>query len=232
MVLNEGCDMNKKLFIVVTTQCNKSCYNCSYSNTMNLHKDKMFNKSKFDSIDPTGYDLLNIIGGEPGLLSINDKQYISSKIKQWNKPCLLYTNGTNLVDWPDIFTIKFHVTDFTSTIPVYNKCDYDIIVTEKVDIQSIILCIQNNPNILFRIRQDMIQPTVKYNQLKEFLENKQIPHLCDYVESSKSTISSKLIHYNKRLFNKLNHCSKQNTNFYESFSNVLKQCKCDWVLSC
>jgi organic radical activating enzyme len=131
-------DIKNNLFILLFTICNKRCSYCKLKtkwakNTNYEEKFDFNNLEKLNNYNLNSYDSINILGGEIGLLSKEELDFIFNYFKNKNvqedKLCI-FTNGLFLEKYFEIyknikFKIYYHIIDFDSFID-YSKYNREI----------------------------------------------------------------------------------------------------------
>lgn len=215
--------MKSFIYLVLTTQCNKHCYHCPCNFSIS---SKSINKSLIESVNYENYTHINFMGGEPGLLSTKEKDWLLTYFYDIRSKVYIYTNGTNIEYWKNKgYNVVYHITNINKVDFQVELCDYVLVVYDTSDVNSLFNFIKTSPKPI-RIKQDSVKPNPNYDILKNMLAQDNISFKPDYIEESYLTRLK-----NHKLYNRLAECiiKPEKDPFYLSKYNVVKRCKCDWI---
>jgi len=120
----------KKYALILNSQCNEKCNYCH-----TLLENKPFNVDKLsflDSIDLTEREIL-LVGGEPGILTLNEIDQVYNKI-YLSKKISVQTNGLFIKKFFNIYSDKmqfiYHLISTKHEIFLHENISYYVVIDE------------------------------------------------------------------------------------------------------
>jgi organic radical activating enzyme len=127
-------DNENVLTLLINTVCNYYCPYCSLVKETNINSHKKYednfninNLKLLNNYNLSSFNQINILGGEPGLLSKEELDLIFNYFKDKNK-IYIFTNGLFLekyLEYYKDFNYAYHVIDFDSFVD-YSKYNINL----------------------------------------------------------------------------------------------------------